>query len=275
MKVSSNGLEKLIPQANIEENGQVSKAALEVFNNWYDIFSTDGKMDKPDCVRFIKGVTQTREEITLEDPRISQLFASYDKNNNGFISRDEFLQFYHDCVTNPSKKKAVWENLRSMGVRNDLKKFSDPYGLYNSDKTALPRYQLAHNEELFNTIFYLQDLNEIIAKEAFNFLCLISTNPSIYKQILFADDKTDWDSLLSETNIYKFIYILQIIESFLEDIEINAANIDSFSNEESILDKTNTLTNEQLTEKKIEWMKIFVQHGGYSKLLVVKYCIKI
>lgn len=229
-------------------------------------------MQKVDCVRFIKGVTQTKEEITVEDTRIQQLFATYDKSGSGCIEREGFIQFYKDSIFSPTKIKAVWDNLRSMGVRNDLKKMSDPYEYYNEDKTILPRYQLAHNEELFNTIFYLQDLDEAIAKEAFNFLCLISTNPTIYKQVLFADEKTDWNSLLNETNIYKLIYILQIVESFLEDIELNAVNIDSFSNEESILNNENNFTNEQLTEKKIEWMRSFVEFGGFNKLINVSYC---
>lgn len=256
---------------DLEVNGIPTDQSMAIFNEWYDMFSTDGKMAKTDCVRFIKGVTQTREEVTPDDPRIQQLFMGYDKNNNGIIERDEFLQFYFDCISNPSKRKAVWDNLKSMGVRNDLKKMSDPYSMNNDDKSLLPRYQLAHNEELFNTIFYLQDMKDAIAKEAFNFLLMISTNPTIYKQVLFADNKTDWSSLLSESNIYKLIYILQIIESFLEDIDINTVNIDGFSNEESILDNETNLTIEQLTDKKIEWMKNFVELGGYEKLYNVNY----
>ena len=132
----------------------------------------------------------------------------------------------------------------------------------------LPRYNLAHNEDLFQTIFSLQDFNENIAKEASNFLYLITTNPNIYKQILFGiteTEKVDWEQQLDSKNIYKLIYSLQIIESFLEDIEIDSNNVDSFSNEECILDSNQTI--EELKTKKIQWMENFVLKGGFSHLV--------
>jgi len=75
----------------------------------------------------------------------------------------------------------------------------------------LPRFILSHNEEFFNILFNLQDLNDNIAIEAFEFVSLIATNPHIYKQILFAastneetkDNQFDWKLVLDDTNIYK------------------------------------------------------------------------
>ncbi len=135
------------------------------------------------------------------------------------------------------------------------------------DPTALPRYILAHDESLFNIIFYLQDLSDEIAKEAFNFLNIITTNPLIYKQIMFSgkDNKEiNWESQLDEKNIYKLIYSLQIIESFLEEIEISSEGVDSFSNEESILGKSCSL--EEMKSIKIDWMKNFISQNGFSYL---------
>ena len=148
-------------------------------------------------------------------------------------------------------------------------------------------------------MFYLQDLNQDIAKEAFEFLNLITTNPNIYKSILFSGKKEStkdlndlmkltkesskdtspiksikWETQLDEKNIYKLIYSLQIIESFLEDIEISSDNVESFSNEEIILE-IKEISIQELKALKMDWMKVFIKNDGYSfliKILENKLC---
>jgi ubiquitin C-terminal hydrolase len=269
IRCSSNGIEKMIPQAELNKSdNSPTEEVMNIFESWFEKYNTNGKMGKEDCAKFIKAVTNCREEITLDDHRISFLFGTYDRNKDDLLEREEFLQFYIECVVKPEKRKIVWDNMKSMGIRNDLKKMSEPYSVYNNDKTLLPRYQLSHNEEFFNTIFYLQDLNEEIAREAFNFLCIISTNPKIYEQILQSDDKTDWNVLLNESNIYKLIYSLQIIESFLEEIEIKSENVDMLPEGDNKLDSNEKIQNPtDLNERKIQWIQNFVQKGGYSHLV--------
>ena len=270
LKLSLNSLDTLITQVELTNNNEVVPECMAVFNRWYDTYSTDEKMLKEHVAKFLRDVTGSKEMPSLEDPRIQGLFSSYDKSNQGWLEREGFVGFYRDCALKPDKKRTVWENLKAMGVRNDLKMLGDPYQIYNSDPTSLPRYILAHDENLFNTIFYLQDLSDEIAKEAFDFLNVITTNPIIYKQIMFSgkDNKEiKWDSQLDDKNIYKLIYSLQIIESFLEDIEISSENIDSFSNEESILGQSCTL--EEIKNIKIDWMKIFISQNGFTYLIKI------
>lgn len=76
-----------------------------------------------------------------------------------------------------------------------------------------------------------------------------------------------WESQLDDKNIYKLIYSLQIIESFLEDIEISSENIDSFSNEESILGETTSL--DEIKNRKIDWMKTFISQNGFTYLIKI------
>ena len=262
-----NSLDQLIPQEELlTKNGEVVSKLIHVFNEWYDTYSTNGKMGREDCAKFVKNVTNARDDITPDDHRVNFMFSNYDIKNEGFIPRDGFVLFYVESTKKPDKKLTVWENLRNMGYRNDLKRLDEPYEFHNVDKTILPRFKLSHNENFFNTIFYLQDLNETIAKEAFSFLCKITTNPTIYKNIL--DGTDNWKSLLDAKNIYKLIYSLQIIESFLEDIEIDFTGVDSFSNEEAILDLDSNGM-EEIKTKKIEWMKNFVSKDGFSHLVEV------
>lgn len=258
----------MIPQADLlSKTGQVLPQVIKVFNEWYDNYSTDGKMTREDCAKFVKAVTNARDDIAPDDHRVNFLFSTYDLENLGYCPRDGFVSFYVDATRKPEKKNTVWENLKNMGYRNDLKRLDEPYEFHNIDKTVLPRYKLAHNESFFNTIFYLQDLNENIAKEAFNFLCKITTNPTIYRNIL--DGRDNWKALLDANNIYKLIYSLQIIESFLEDIEIDFEGVDSFSNEEAILGLDQDGV-EALKLKKIEWMENFVRFDGFKHLVEVE-----
>jgi len=130
---------------------------------------------------------------------------------------------------------------------------------------------LANDENFFNIIFYLQDLNKEIAKEAFEFLNVIATNPKIYKQLLFigkSQEDIKWESQLDEKNIYKLIYSLQIIESFLEDIEISSEKVESFSNEEVILGMKD-ISLRELKNLKMEWMRVFIKNNGYSYLISI------
>jgi ubiquitin carboxyl-terminal hydrolase 34 len=265
-----NSIDQMIPQVDfLTKSGQAIPQLVNVFNEWYDYYSTDGKMLREDCARFVKTVTSARDDISIDDHRVNYLFSTYDYENQGYVQRDGFVSFYVEAARKPDKKHIVWENLRNMGYRNDLKRLDQPYELHNVDKNVLPRYNLSHNENFFNAIFKLQDSDENIAKEAFSFLCKITTNPIIYKNIL--NGKENWKNLLDAKNIYKLIYSLQIIESFLEDIEIDFTGVDSFANEESILNlDSNNLEIEEMKQLKIQWMRNFVSNDGFSHLVEVK-----
>ncbi len=81
------------------------------------------------------------------------------------------------------------------------------------------------------------------------------------------NENIKWDTQLDDKNVYKLIYSLQVIESFLEDIEITSENIDSFSNEESILGQDIKL--DDIKKVKIEWMKNFITQNGFSFLIKI------
>jgi len=271
IRIFMNSANNYIPQSDLTRNGKCVPELIKIFNSWFDTFSTDGKQYKEDLSRFIKTVTNTKENISTDDSRISGLFSQYDREGKGWLDRDSFLSFYIDCSVKPERRRIVWENLHSMGIRNDLKSYDEPLEVFNTDKTILPRYQLSHNETFFNILFYLQDLHESIANEAFDFLCTITTNPVIYKQILnwgIEELNTNVNDLFHNENIFKLIYSLQIIESFIEDIEIESVGVDTFTNEESILGLTD-VSLEKVREIKIEWMKRFVNAGGFKELVSI------
>ena len=116
----------------------------------------------------------------------------------------------------------------------------------------------------------MQNFNEEICQEAFQFICTIATNPLIYRRILMIgqENSIDWTTLLNSSNIFKLIYTLQIIDSFLEGLNIDSENLESFSIEETILDLAN-LSLVDIREMRIEWVKYFVKSKGFSILVKV------
>ena len=122
IKMQRNTLDSLIPQVELLINGEVVPECIKIYNDWYDYYSTDDKMSKEECAKFVKAVTGTRDDIAVDDPRIKGLFDTYDKNKDGFLDREDFVGFYRECALKPEKKRVVWDNMKTMGVRNDLKR---------------------------------------------------------------------------------------------------------------------------------------------------------
>ena len=117
---SLNDLESSIPQKELSKDGEVTKEVIGIFTEWYFKFSTDGKMTRDDCGRFIKAVTGSKDTIDGDDQRVSNLFNKYDMDNDGILELTGFLTFYINSTL--SKPKVVWDNMATLGVRHDLKK---------------------------------------------------------------------------------------------------------------------------------------------------------
>lgn len=293
-----NKLSEQIPKADlILEEGNINPRLLEILNEWFNEYSdNEEKMTREYCSKFIRDVTNSQENIPTNDYRINFLFETYNLNKESYIPREGFIMFYSESLKSTEKLDTVWDNLSNMGIRNDLRKIGE--GLTSKalvSKHSLARYKLAHNEEFFETIFsLLNNSNKNLAKKAFEFLCIICTNEKIYESILNAKSKDEFDELIDKENVYKLVYILQIIESLLEDIEIEKEEVDIYAlhevNKENELDLIEKETNgeinyqnnfinkstnlgfenDKFSKKKIEWIKNFVENEGFNLILKVK-----
>lgn len=72
--------------------------ARAIFESWFDKFSEDGVMTPETCVEFIKNSTKD-ETVAITDPRVVRLFNEYDKDIDGKLTKEEFLEFYKDRST--------------------------------------------------------------------------------------------------------------------------------------------------------------------------------
>ena len=116
-------MDSAIQKVDIVINGEVVPELINIYHDWYYRFAiSNNKMNPNDCGRFIKVVTGGRDEILGDDHRVKELFDVYDKNNDGFLEVEEFVSFYINCTLKTEKNRIIWENLKQMGIRNDLKR---------------------------------------------------------------------------------------------------------------------------------------------------------
>ncbi len=99
--------EKIVPEAE------------KIFSLWFDQYSENNRMMNVHLGKFLRDVVNHHEMPSLDDSRITGLFDTYDSANNGYLDRDGFVKFYVTATFD--RRGVVWENIRTMGIRNDLK----------------------------------------------------------------------------------------------------------------------------------------------------------
>lgn len=160
----------------------MTERASKIFNEWFTLYSNeDDKMTPETCALFIKGCTNEHPPVT--DDRVVNMFKSYDKNNDGFIEREDFLIFYE--TASRSKAETVRENLRHHNIRSDLKKLSEVKEEENFEAKDMPRFKISKNTEYFNLLMSLLDHpKSLVAEEAWKLIQMLATNPDIYTKVL-------------------------------------------------------------------------------------------
>ncbi len=119
IKLSLNTLDSIIPRAELCVKGEVVPEVVEIFKKWFGIYSADGKMSPEHCANFTRDVTEHATNVMVSDSRVTGLFSKYDSARKGYLAEEDFVTFYKEAATN--KAGIVWDNLKAMGVRNDLK----------------------------------------------------------------------------------------------------------------------------------------------------------
>ena len=272
---------KIIERENLLVGNEFNPKFKEILKEWFKEFTEGtGKMDFNGCSRYIEKVTKSKESISMEDERIKEFFQVYDPDNLGYVTEEKFLEFYMKSLTE-GKEQIVWENLKTMGVREDLHKNDEQDEIPYIDNNKLPRYCLGNDKLFIETLFNLFNKLEN-KKEIFDFLFFLSTNKEIYDNILNNINKSeenDFEKIFGEKNkILEQLYTLTIIESILEDINVN--NID-YSNlfenckkndnksETVIVMKSKNYVNFDDIDinKKNDFLKEFIKCKNFEKLL--------
>ena len=226
--LSKNNLENEIPKKNIlDEDGNVINEVKEIFNEWFDNYSENNKMDSIQLTNFTKAVLNSNNDLNGNAARIITLMKELDINNDGYIERDEFINWYIQSSKN--KPNVVKKNIYTMGYRYDLKKFNECYYEENKEKEIMFRYILGNDNEFVKNLFDLMIL-ENGNLEIFNFLIILTTNNDIFNEIINIknsnEDNLNWENILFKNKnwfylCYICIIILHFIENYKENIDFN------------------------------------------------------
>jgi hypothetical protein len=103
---------------------------------------------------------------SLSETRVEKIYDEYDKDKDGYLTEDDFLNFYETSAR--SKESAVWSNLETFGVRNDLE-ILDSVEITYPQKDTLTRYLLYNNPKFMSILFHLLGSNsKPLAETAWN-----------------------------------------------------------------------------------------------------------
>lgn len=179
-------------------------------------------MTKETCAQFIQGCTG--EKPTLSDDRIGNLFKTYDKNNDGFIERPEFLEFF--LKASRDKADTVRDNLRHHNIRPDLKKLSEVKEEESFEAPDMPRLKIAKNQEYFDLLMSLLDKESSVSEASWDLIQMLATSPEIYTRVLElkaarveGSGAIDWEKFFDSNSVYRLLYTLQIVEAVMEEGE--------------------------------------------------------
>ena len=109
----------------MDRNQKLTPKVKEIFSNIFAKYADPEHqaMTKRNLANFIASCTSDLC-VTEKDQRVVDTFNKYCKmiketDQEPLLRVDEFIQFYEDCAR--FKPEAVWKNLRSHDIRNDLK----------------------------------------------------------------------------------------------------------------------------------------------------------
>jgi ubiquitin carboxyl-terminal hydrolase 34 len=265
-----------IPQASfVLEDDSVNPLARKIFVDWFTFFSKDGKMNPKNCADFIHSCTG--DYCKADDRRVKEVFATYDKDHDGFLSLDDFLEFYISAAR--SRPSVVWNNLAAHHYRNDLKKASEVEE-ETIDTKCLPRFIISTNEAYFNEIFTLLDFGGKIATSAWRLINRLPTSPQLFADIIAlkgirdAADKK-WDLVLDSVSTYKLLYALHVMEFLMEEEEQQQQQQGSAEEGKNNSEEGGTSAHffigndpKQLEFKK-NWRADFIVYGGFDHLFKI------
>ena len=220
-KITLSKVSKLesIPKVPLIKDKQFTPKAKQVFAEIFDMFKQPNNlMSKEGCTGFTK-VVLGLTDISIDNPHVTDLFNRYDYDKDGFVTLEDFSQFFIDAIVLENKATTVWDNIKSFGYRNDLNKLNEPLdnSIKDDDYELMPRYVLGNNQEWFNVLLkHQRSNNEKVASKAKRLIQKIAVNKQILHSILNQDESFK-QILINKDNSLLFNYNLELIATCVDD----------------------------------------------------------
>ena len=171
------------------QSKDLNPKALEIFNWMFDLYCDEElqAMTKETCVHFVRGCTG--EDVKISEGRIQNIFSSYNKANDGKLTREEFVNFYK-----LAKRDAIYNNLELHNIQKNLCRKRDHVEEGFLSRFEMPRYTMSGREDVFQALLKLLDRNDESSDTVWNLIRMLSTNSSMFKAVLEVDQMRDKDS---------------------------------------------------------------------------------
>ena len=105
-----------IPKLLLIKNNKLTEKAIKVFKDIFNIFSTNGKMDKNQVKNFLNSTMDIL--ICNIDKDIDYLFLIYDVDEDGLLSFEDILKMFLNSINKDID--SVWKQFFSLGYNHLL-----------------------------------------------------------------------------------------------------------------------------------------------------------
>ena len=247
-----------------------------MIKEWFNQFSNGSEiLEKDSILKFISCLTG-QENIDEKDKNYILFMRLCDKDQKEFIFENEFVDYYEDLCQTDSEK--IREHMKIMKYRDDFQKSNNNSETEIINKNNLPRYILGNDKQFYNSLVKIFDKFEK-KMPIYEFLFFLCTNEEKYNQLL-----DNFEILFNEENnninYLEELYQLKIIESFLQDLEINQLDLkklfppktkrktdDNDSRCKIMAKDYLPFDSESNLNKKKSFFMNFIENKGYEKLI--------
>ena len=247
------------------KTGKPVSKYLNIINEWFDLFSEGTERMTAENIRaFTERVTSNKKDVVkINDSRVVNLLERYHSRERGYITRDNFLEFYITAARD--KPVIVWENLVIMGYRENLTKKVTPSIVDVSSNDNYARFTLGNDDEFVKLLFEMfNNVNECsVRNDIYEFVMNLCTNGKVYDMILNELDKES--NVVGNMNELVDLYKMHIVESIIEDVKFEEQCDKGVGYDVDCC--CNVGKWKEGMEKKKEWIQCFYESGQFGKLI--------
>ena len=232
--------DNIIKDKLLDKNNNLSKKFSTILINWFKIFSKgNDEMNRAqiaECINTLSGKKQNK--FSENSIKIFSFLKLYSNSLNK-ITLEEFKKFFKKSCENECKSNDVVANIKNMKSTNDLVEIPKEI-----DSNKLPRYYLSNKIKEFEDSYLwgslMENFKDTEKEDIFDFMSFLSVNEDLYNNVLNNYNYKNYMKLTEQKDQYiRNIYLLYIIESIIEDVEIinNKENINIKDNKDGLKDE--------------------------------------
>ena len=102
-------------------DGSLTEKCKGALRKMFREYSQLGLMSKAHCIKYHQRCVG--EVSSLSENRVDKIYEQYDKDKDGYLTEENFLAFYEYSAK--VRESAVWSNLETFGIRNDLEDLTE------------------------------------------------------------------------------------------------------------------------------------------------------